>query len=457
MKKIIGFILLLGILCLVGCSKEEAQSVAFSVKELKVDKDGCTTRIEITANCPWSITDTDQFVFINTESGQGNVSVSVTVWRNEEYDDRQCTISIHSEDGSSSDHLSIYQSANIGLELSTPETVKAEGGEFGMNVSTNDEIESVETPEWITYTSSRALTGYTYSFTAEPNKTGSPRKGPIRLRGKNLTRYVNVEQDSYTPEQVRIENLPEYTFESSWKRKISVVPEYADFSKLSVSCDECCEGYIENGNVLVIKSKGYGKHSFQFTSGGNTIPGATFEYLPETPFSKANVKTYLLADGFLDWAYYSNEVTVQSSNENVVEIQEGGKAVACGIGTATVYTEHKKAGMSGKQVVTVEPFIATAEVHHYDSNEEKSSFMIKIECHESASFDGYYIEDKDGTLLYIDGDFSDPSARKIETPFFHLPVEEFYLDVIKEYTITVGVTIGNKSYQKKLEIRSMYL
>lgn len=447
----------MGMICLIGCSKEEAQSVAFSVKELKFDKNGSTAQIEIIANCPWFITGAGQFVVIKTDNGQGDASVSVTVWSNEEYDDRQCTISIRSEDGTSSDHLSIYQSANIGLELSTPETVKAEGGEFGVNVSTNDEIVSVETPEWITYTASRALTGYTYTFTAEPNKTGIPRKGPIRLRGKNLTRYVNVEQDSYAPEQVHIEDLPEYTFESSWERKISVVPEYADISKLSVACDECCEGYIKLGGVLVIKSKDYGKHSFQFTSEGNTIPGAIFEYLPETPFSKASVKTYLLDDRFLNWTYYSDEVTVQSSDESVVKIKEGGKAIACGTGTATIYAEHKKAGMSGKQVVTVEPFIATAEIHHYNAIEEKSSFMIKIECHESASFDGYYIENKNGNLLYVDGDISDPSARKIETPFFHLPLEEFYLYIIKEYTITVGVTINNKSYQKKLEIRSMVL
>ena len=131
-----------------------------------------------------------------------------------------------------------------------------------MKVSTNDNITSVEVPEWITFTSSRALKDYTYTFEAKPNKSGGPRRDVIRLRGSDSSDYVLVEQDSYNPTSIKL-NLTDKAIPVTYKNQrtlsdvvsipFTMEPEYADLSKITISSDlrSDCVLSLSDGNLNI--------------------------------------------------------------------------------------------------------------------------------------------------------------------------------------------------------------
>lgn len=270
MKQLLKLFLFMGVLCMAGCSGEDPQHVAFSVNELEVGPDATRMTIGIEANCPWTITDEKNKTFTEEREGIGSMETIFIVLTNPDFEPKQYTVTITSEDGTSSDVLIVHQKEQYGLEADRSELIAAEGGEVHIPVRTNDKIDNIETPDWITFTSSRALTGYTYTFAAEPNKTGSPRKGKISLYGEHYTSSrIDVTQDSYAPTGVDTSLIPEViavditdgsTFDSLYQYPIALVPDYADFSKLRMDYDPRTQSNASIGDyTLNIKffDKGY--------------------------------------------------------------------------------------------------------------------------------------------------------------------------------------------------------
>ena len=296
------------VLYLTGCSEnEEPQSVAFLTSETSVTSEGGTFTIAIEANCPWIISWNSQQVFVEQTYGEQDASVRVNIKQNTDYDNLTHRITVTSEDGTSVDHLNITQKAAFGLSSVAPEALGCEGGVFDVQISTNDEIDNVETPEWITFTSSRALTNYTYTFTAEPNKTGTPRTSYVRIVGKNKTTQFPVAQDSYAPTGVDLSSIPEVV-PIIWEVSsviaeplfypIRTIPEYADYSKLSVksNLDEVFKASIVGSNLKIEFEPGYGssinKHRLDFYSGDTKIASTEFFAVQETLYDYKEINTY---------------------------------------------------------------------------------------------------------------------------------------------------------------------
>ena len=235
MKTIIKTVLLLAVLCLAGCSGDDPQSVAFPEESIESPSCGWTYSLNIEANCPWSIRSESPNIRIEPSSGEGSSTSVLHLPENKTYEDITFRITVTSEDGTSSDFLTIVQKAMTGIETGMTGMISEEGGTFTIPVKTNDEITSVDTPDWITFTSGRALTSYTYSFTAEPNKTGAVRRGTVTLKGKEVTGNIEVTQDSYTPDSAWVEVPVCVRRGTSGDYPIHVVPEYADMSKVTVT------------------------------------------------------------------------------------------------------------------------------------------------------------------------------------------------------------------------------
>ena len=271
MKKIISFILLLGVLCLAGCSKEEEpQSVSFLEDKLLSPYNGQSFSLEVHANCLWNITSSSASLQVNPKSGEGNMSVTITVSLNAFYEVVNHTISIKSEDNTSSDALTIFQEAKKGIEVNSVDIIPEEGGTISIPISTNDNITKVNCPDWISFTSSRALTEYTYTFTVEPNKTGSVRSGEINVIGENASRTISISQDSYTPESVSI-SLPSMEELSSFPLTIplKIYPQYADASKINASATN---GSVELvGENLVVDTEQVGEVSITLSASGKVL------------------------------------------------------------------------------------------------------------------------------------------------------------------------------------------
>lgn len=445
--------------CLAGCKEEEdPQSVEFSIKEIRIDRKSHTIDVNITANCPWIIEDADDFVVTNIDFGDGDSRIAVTSWRNEDYEDREHTIKVRSEDGSSVDYLTVYQEANTGLQLERPKMIDAEGGTFQIKVKTNDNITSVETPDWITFTASRSLTDYIYTFTAQPNKTGSQRRGPVRLRGDKMTDYVNIDQDSYAPTRVKIADIPKYTSSKTSRFKIDFEPSYADLSKLSVECKGGCTAEVEN-DILTVGTKNYGKQTLAFYGGTGFLSEASFDYIPENVFSSDSSEVYIWQTSVLPMVHQSANYQIQPSDTTVIQSDGNGNAKAVGLGTAYAWASYKNEMPSGSHKVTVQPFVADAYLNWVmdtGNNPRKVRFIAKIRCHSSVSLSGYILVDKNNIAKLIQKNEDNPSVRTIITPEIEISYQmEDYKNIheaLKGYKFIIEMVVGGKVYQRWIEI-----
>lgn len=454
MKKILSIIMLLGMVCLVGC--KEDQQVSFSIKEINFGKDSETKQVEIIANCPWVITGLGDFIKTSVDCGNGNELISVTAWSNNDYDDRTHLITVQSEDGTSLDHLYISQSANIGLELEKPEMIKAEGGDFELKIKTNDDITGIETPDWITYTSSRALSEYTYTFTAEPNKTGSVRRGDIRYRGKNLTDYVKIEQDSYMPVRVKPEKDTICTTNHEVSIPLTAEPEYADISKLRLSYRyvptnnyENFHMSIENGNLNVSMEK-HGHYTvFLEDDERNILSLVDIAYLPSYPLSIYGRELYtgesiwyscpFALTSFFDT--YSSDPTVIKTYQNYI--------IAVGEGTATVTYECPDASIFHQTEITVKPVIveAVGSWSSYSNSDYEYIFMAKIKCKHNFEVLQCLILNNQNRV--IEDKYTISSDGILYTKKIKIPRGDYKhrYEAVKGYSLWMSITTNGNTHQ----------
>lgn len=280
MKRIMNAILLIGVLLIVGCSKEDApQSVSFEVKELAAETEGGLIYVNVIANCPWTISDNSREVSVESSKGEGNASVRIDVTSNDKYDKQTYQVTLTSEDGTSSDKLTITQDEKKALFIDKLDKLLSEKGDtFSIHLKTNDEIK-VECQDWIKVTSSRALSKQIFYFEAEANKTGSPREGWISFKGSKASDKILIKQDSYTPTNAYIPNLPERSETDSIVVDVVIEPEYADWNKVSLCYD--FEGRIKKLEDKKLSVKlDIGFTSIELKAGDKTTYSGSILYWP---------------------------------------------------------------------------------------------------------------------------------------------------------------------------------
>lgn len=402
MKTLWNFILLMGILCLAGCSSDDPQSVSFSIKEYKASVIGEILTVNVTANCPWTLSENSQQIEIEEMAGEGNASIRVNIARNFNYDDLTHVITITSEDRTSSDVLTIVQDKNIGTEVGEFGMISEEGGTFEIPVKTNDEITSVDTPDWMTYTSSRGLTGYTYAFTVEQNKTGSVRSGVVKLNGKeNITR-LEVTQDSYAPEKFYTDMasiIAGHTAEADF----SVTPSYSDRSKLEILAEGA--SVTLQGKKLKVEADEFGPVTLTVKSDGKTIHEQKMEFFPKNPLQDyGEVECYLGQKRYINFHYYSPDYTVRSFPEEFVRIVDGRWTEAVGYGVSAVSVSHPKSVIHGSFNIRVVPFLLEARIAWLGQKSDGSfdvQFTARIEGPASMRYDGFVLTDKNGYIMSL--------------------------------------------------------
>lgn len=266
MRKTLYNILSCFLFLIAGCSENDdtgitPQSVRFITQDISVNADAHRLNLTIEANCPWTITDQKNKVYAETKEGYGSLEIPIIVFYNPEFKSQEYTITVSSEDKTSTDTLIIKQGEAKGLVLSELELINPEGGLLEFPFKTNDSIELVTLPDWIELQSSRSLNTYTYTLLASSNKTGKPRSGYIKVKGGVTSEEVKVEQDSYTPVNVNISQVPDiipviYTEESNnteiLSYPVSLEPEYADWDKLSIKTTK-----QDNYNIFLKESNLY--------------------------------------------------------------------------------------------------------------------------------------------------------------------------------------------------------
>lgn len=258
MKTIKNLFLLMTILCLIGCGGDDPeappfvpqkpssgsqqenvpQSVKFDKSELTIGRKGGNLDVIITANCEWYVAKTSEEINLSKDFGTGNDTIAVTVPPNSQYDNIVYTLKLTSQDKKSSSSLTITQGENLGLKAESVDTLKAEGGQFDIAIQTNDRIQIVEFPEWVSLVESKSLRDSTLLLNAEANKSGSIRDAILVLQGEGTKQEVKIIQHSFSPTGVEV-NIPDElpNSDNPYVYEIKLVPEYADWSKLSFAAE----------------------------------------------------------------------------------------------------------------------------------------------------------------------------------------------------------------------------
>lgn len=382
MRRILKTVLLLAVLCLAGC--KEDQSVSFTVHEAEVDCEGTRLTIGIQANCPWTITDEANKTITDQKTGTGSITTQVAIFSSSSYDDQTYRVIITSEDGSSSDVLTIRQKAKPAILADNIGLISEEGGTFDIPVKTNDNITSVDTPDWITFTSSRALTGYTYTFTAEPNKTGAVRKGTVSFKGSAANGAVEVTQDSYAPTGIDLEktsNVAVITFMEGKNISypvsipLTAIPEYADPSKLTVQAHLAlrCNASIKDGNLILqfeqgVMGGGIQQPPVYFYRGEELIATMPIRTVSGDIHFYTGKRRFAVGEEFsLKATVAEEDVEISLSDESMLEYLGNWMFRALKEGTCTVSCTNKWSGKTVSTDITVEDLIVDAYMEYcYD-------------------------------------------------------------------------------------------
>ena len=251
MKTIMKTILMLAVLCLAGCSGEDSR-VSFSIHEIDAPNDATEYSVDISANCPWIISDDNPHTYTNIRTGEGDMQVRLVVFSNQSTDDQTYKVTIQSRDGTSSDELTIHQEAWKDTQTEEQVSLPAEGGEFVVDVLSNDNMKDMDLPEWISFVSSRALNEHAFTFRAEPNMTGKERTGKIHLYGEDSQASTLVTQEPYAPTGVEVEDITDVLLASdrTYSFPIRPVPDYAGYANLEARMS-AGSAYIEGGYLHV--------------------------------------------------------------------------------------------------------------------------------------------------------------------------------------------------------------
>lgn len=468
MRRILKTALLLAVLCLAGCSGDDPQSVAFSQETLEVSPEKGTYPVEISANCAWTITAELLSIYIEPTYGNGNSTVHINLPENESYNELTKRITITSEDGTSSDILTVIQKENIGMDIQKIGMISEGGGTFDIPVETNDNITSVNTPDWMAFTSSRALTGYTYTFTAEPNKTGSVRTGTVSFNGKERAYRMEVKQDSYAPEKIEILDYFPASTSSERTFDLAITPSYADRSKIKVVCNQECAASVDE-NTLHVAVYDYGKCRLTLLGEQNKPVGtADMEYIPKKPFWHGGDKeVYLGQKNFVKYKdYISDSYLLSSSDNQVVAVSGNSNSSAVGFGTCTVSVTYPGTDCYDELPVSVEPFTLNPRILHisnFNGNVYKITLVALVGGPEDMVYHGFALVNPENKIVMMnDGDtkWVDGNHLKITTDEFNIIYDgdyDYVFNLLAKYRFLVQASVGGQKHERIVSVDSNHI
>lgn len=220
-SKLLGFALLAISLGLSGCGEIETpveptpDPKPEEVKsEITIDADIITNglsftsdkgekSISFTTNEDWTLSiaatpSDDTWCTASATSGaKGNANVKFTVTENTSYDDRSVSVTIKS--GTASKTFTITQKYTDALLLTTNKyELSQEGGTIEIEVKANIDYEmeiAESAKDWITETSTRALTAYKHAFTIATNEEVEKREGEIYFKSGDKVEIVKIYQE----------------------------------------------------------------------------------------------------------------------------------------------------------------------------------------------------------------------------------------------------------------------
>jgi hypothetical protein len=199
MKKTLALLLLCGALsCACDKTEDMASKLDVDAAEITIPSAAGVKQLTITADGPWKMEISEPWVVASKLSGTGNTVVKFAVLANEDYSAREATITITA--GSIVKTVTLVQSQLNGIipDEST-KTVTFDEGEYSIPVKTNVSLTAVSDADWLTVTSTRALSSESIpvSYTLNPGR--EDRTAHVTVSGEGIKEVFTLTQGAFEP------------------------------------------------------------------------------------------------------------------------------------------------------------------------------------------------------------------------------------------------------------------
>ncbi len=181
----------------VGCQETLQESLEMTSSEKSVAVEGETSPLSFTASSAWTITsDADWVTFDRTEGEAGDVTVTMNVAANDEYESRTAKVTITM--GAKSNVITITQAGRAEFAIETVYNISAEAQTIDFAIESNIEYtyEISEDTDWIEIVpeSKAAPTSSTLSFSVKENPVSQPREGHVYIEAGDAIYNLVVTQ-----------------------------------------------------------------------------------------------------------------------------------------------------------------------------------------------------------------------------------------------------------------------
>ena len=154
--------------------------------------DGQEAELRITANCNWTITNSESWLTVNPASGNGTETVKVIAGKNSTGAERNAILTVR---GGSAPNMTVVVTQPKGTDEPVAKTLsantsslsfEAKGEQKSFTISSNTNWE-ISKPEWCTLSVTSGTGDATISVTATENKEREQRTGNIVITGEGVS------------------------------------------------------------------------------------------------------------------------------------------------------------------------------------------------------------------------------------------------------------------------------
>lgn len=160
--------------------------------------EGGSATVEFAATLEWTAEADFEWLSVKPGSGEaGDVTITVSVGANQDYDPRKANVTIKC--GKASRSIKVTQKQKGALMLTeSPVQVEAKGGKITIIAKGNSEVTAkvdAASMSWITDVTSKALRDYSFDFQIAPNTEETSRSGSIVFSNEAGSETVVINQD----------------------------------------------------------------------------------------------------------------------------------------------------------------------------------------------------------------------------------------------------------------------
>ena len=182
--------------------QEQNYVILVSQSEYSISNEAQTIDVEVKYNVDYDVVIPDackDWISAIGTKGLSSRNYTISIAKNETYDNREGSITFKQKNGSLSGTIKIYQSQTDGIIAEKKEyVVSAEEQQLSIKVASNVEYEVViddGCKEWLKQIQTKGLTEETLLFQVEKN-AGGDRNGKVIFRNKHIQEEVTVKQEA---------------------------------------------------------------------------------------------------------------------------------------------------------------------------------------------------------------------------------------------------------------------